>query len=49
MGGDEDAYPDAISAETTELFDCDVEELYQQTGEKRGRRETLPHPLRKLT
>ena len=43
-GGDEDAYPDAIGAETEELFDCDVEDLYQQTGAKLGRRDTLPAP-----
>jgi hypothetical protein len=43
-GGSEEVYPDAVSAETLELFDCDVEELYRQTGGKQGRRETLPQP-----
>jgi hypothetical protein len=44
-GGDEDAYSKAVTTETSELFDCDVEELYRQTGGKRGRRETLPQPV----
>lgn len=43
-GGDEDAYPEAIGAETEELFGCDVEDLYHQTGGKPGRRDTLPAP-----
>lgn len=41
-GGDEDAYQNSIVAETRELFDCEVDELYRGTGGKRGRRHTLP-------
>lgn len=41
-GGDEDAYQNSIVEETRELFDCEVDELYQGTGAKRGRRNTLP-------
>ncbi|EKU96954.1 hypothetical protein Lepto7375DRAFT_0884 [Leptolyngbya sp. PCC 7375] len=41
-GGDEDAYQNSIVEETRELFDCEVDELYQGTGAKRGRRHTLP-------
>lgn len=43
-GGDGDAYPEAINAETEELFDCEIEDLYRQTGAKLGRRDTLPAP-----
>ena len=43
-GGDKDAYRDAVEAETYELFDCTVRELYQGTGGKRNRRDTLPQP-----
>ncbi len=43
-GGDQAAYRDSIIAETRELFDCEVDELYQQTGGKPGRRDTLPQP-----
>lgn len=43
-GGDEQVYPEAINAETIELFDCDVKDLYEQTGGKPGYRDTLPQP-----
>ena len=43
-GGDDEAYQDAIEAETDELFGCTVRELYQSTGGKRNRRATLPQP-----
>ena len=43
-GGAGDVYPDAIAAETDELFGCNVEELYRGTGGKSGRRDTLPQP-----
>lgn len=43
-GGNDEAYPQVIGAETEELFDCDVQDLYQQTGAKLGRRDTLPQP-----
>ena len=43
-GGDEQVYPEAINTETIELFDCDVKDLYEQTGGKPGYRDTLPQP-----
>lgn len=43
-GGDDEAYQQSIQAETEELFGCSVRELYQGTGAKRNRRETLPQP-----
>lgn len=43
-GGDQDAYRDSVMAETEELFDCSVQELYRATGAKRNRRDTLPQP-----
>lgn len=42
-GGDQNAYRDAITAETQELFDCRVDELYEGTGAKPNKRHTLPH------
>ncbi len=42
-GGDKDCYVNAVVTETQELFDCSVRELYQATGGKINRRETLPH------
>ncbi len=41
-GGDADAIRDSIQAETEELFDCDVTELYQLTGGTPNDRSTLP-------
>jgi hypothetical protein len=46
-GGSRKAYPRAIQAETQELFDCDVDELYLQTGGKKGERSTLPKEAQK--
>ncbi|MEM6840102.1 MAG: hypothetical protein AAGE59_36385 [Cyanobacteria bacterium P01_F01_bin.86] len=43
-GGDRDAYRFSIEAETNELFDCSVKELYDETGAKRQDRSTLPQP-----
>ncbi len=43
-GGNDEVYQDAIEAETDELFGCTVRELYQSTGGKRNRRDTLPQP-----
>ena len=42
-GGDQNCYANAVVTETQELFDCSVRELYQATGGKINRRETLPH------
>ena len=42
-GGDGDAYQSSIVAETQALFDCKVSELYEGTGAKLNKRETLPH------
>ncbi len=41
-GGDADAIRDSIQAETEELFDCDVAELYRLTGGTPNDRSTLP-------
>lgn len=46
-GGSSKAYPRAIQAETQELFDCDVDELYLQTDGKKGDRSTLPKEAQK--
>jgi hypothetical protein len=46
-GGSKDAYPQAVKAETRELFDCGVDELYEQTGGKKGNRSTLPKEAQK--
>lgn len=43
-GGDRDAFRDAIEAETQELFDCSVRDLYAGVEGKRNRRDTLPTP-----
>ena len=43
-GGDDEAYQQSIQAETEELFGCSVRDLYQATGGKRNRRDTLPQP-----
>lgn len=44
-GGDDFAYRQSIITETQELFDCDVDQLYRETGGRRNRRETLPQPV----
>lgn len=41
-GGNQRAYRNSIIAETQELFDCDVDALYRETGGTPNRRETLP-------
>ena len=43
-GGAGDVYRDSAIAQTQELFDCDVDELYRETGGKRNDRSTLPQP-----
>ena len=43
-GGGPQSYRKAVRAETKELFDCTVRELYQQTGGKFRDRSTLPQP-----
>lgn len=42
-GGDQNCYINSVVTETQELFDCSVRELYQATGGKINRRDTLPH------
>ncbi|WP_246564763.1 hypothetical protein [Leptothoe spongobia] len=44
-GGDEKAYAQAVVTETNELFGCTVTELYEGTGGKTNRRDTLPHEV----
>lgn len=46
-GGSQSAYPDAVIAETQELFDCSVQQLYKATGGKKGDRSTLPEAAQK--
>lgn len=46
-GGSSRAYPRAVRAETQELFDCGVDELYEATGGKKGDRSTLPREAQK--
>lgn len=41
-GGDRDAIRQSIAVETQELFDCDVQDLYRETGAKPNDRSTLP-------
>lgn len=41
-GGAGDVFQRSVVEETRELFDCTVNELYRETGGKKGRRETLP-------
>ncbi|NEQ51432.1 MAG: hypothetical protein F6K11_15040 [Leptolyngbya sp. SIO3F4] len=43
-GGAGDVYEQAAVAQTKELFGCTVNELYRETGGKKGRRDTLPQP-----
>lgn len=44
-GGDQQAYQDSIVAETQELFDCEVDDLYRETGGTPNKRHTLPQPV----
>lgn len=46
-GGSNRAYPRAVKAETKELFDCGVDELYEATGGRKGDRSTLPKEAQK--
>ena len=46
-GGSQKAYPKAVIAETKELFGCELDELYQSTGGKKGNRGTLPEAAQK--
>lgn len=46
-GGSDRAYSRAIRAETQELFDCGVDELYEGTGGKKGDRSSLPKEAQK--
>ena len=46
-GGSSRAYPRAVRAETEELFDCGVDELYEETGGRKGDRATLPKEAQK--
>lgn len=41
-GGDAMGIAQSVDAETQELFDCRVRELYRATGAKRNDRSTLP-------
>ena len=43
-GGAGDVYRDSAISQTQELFDCDVDELYRETGGKRNDRSSLPQP-----
>lgn len=44
-GGDGECYKQAVITETAELFDCTVRQLYEGTGGKRFKRDTLPHEV----
>lgn len=44
-GGAGDVFQRSVIEETRELFDCNVNELYRETGGKKGRRDTLPQPV----
>ena len=46
-GGSDRAITDSIIAETEELFDCDIETLYRETGGTKGKRDTLPRSAQK--
>lgn len=46
-GGSDRAYARAVRAETQELFDCGVDELYEGTGGKKGDRSSLPRDAQK--
>jgi ubiquitin C-terminal hydrolase len=47
VGGSNNAYGRAVQAETQELFDCDVDQLYNATGGRKGDRSTLPKEVQK--
>lgn len=46
-GGSPRAFPRAVRAETQALFDCGVDELYEETGGRKGDRSTLPKEVQK--
>ena len=46
-GGSQRAYPQAIAAETEELFGESIDSLYNGVGGKRGDRDTLPRSAQK--
>lgn len=46
-GGSNKAIPRAVIAETRELFDCTVDQLYKTTGAKQGDRSSLPKEAQK--
>jgi hypothetical protein len=46
-GGSDRAIPRAVQAETQELFACNVNELYEETGGKVGDRASLPTEAQK--
>jgi hypothetical protein len=46
-GGSNKAYARAVKAETPELFDCGIDELYDRTGGSQGNRSTLPKEAQK--
>lgn len=46
-GGDRRTYSKVVRAETQELFDCGVDELYEATGGRKGDRSTLPKEAQK--
>jgi hypothetical protein len=46
-GGDGKTIARAINAETRALFDCEVDELYRETGAKKRDRSTLPKEAQK--
>lgn len=43
-GGAGEVYEQAAVTQTKELFGCTVNNLYRETGGKKGRRDTLPQP-----
>jgi hypothetical protein len=47
VGGSNRAISGAVEAETQELFNCSTEDLYKQTGGKKGNRSTLPSEAQK--
>lgn len=46
-GGDDQAHANSTAGMTRELFDCEVKDLYRETGGKRGDRTTLPAEAQK--
>jgi len=46
-GGSGRCHGRAVQGETQELFDCDVDQLYEATGGRKGDRTTLPQDAQK--